>query len=576
MKKSHMQEETCIIKFKIHGVQREEQYTRFKEALEKSQGVSQVDINREKDLVRVIASQSYEEVSAREQALACGLSISSFGIQRIGGEVAHVSDVSLNNDDSDIIDTRNTHNEPRVIDLRIHGMTCRSCEVLIERKWKKLDGIHDVSVDAAKGTARVTYRGQRPDPGMLHSAIVEHGYQLIGHGQGKAKHRAPVKKKNTRPSVFRLVGIFIVVLFLGDLVSKLGLIKSPTALGESVTLGAALVLGLVAATSSCLAVSGGVLLSTVAQFQKYHPNAALGARMFPVMTFVIGRLIAYGVLGGVIGLIGKSLSPSPFFTGALTLIAALYMLFMGLDMLDLVPPSFKKFFLPRLPKKMSHTILDLEEKSHPLIPFTLGAGTFFLPCGFTQSLQLYALTTGSFMTSALILFVFALGTAPVLLMVGLASSSLKGSSGKLFYHFAGALVVVLGFWNISNASTLMGVPLPKISLPAPSQKAVQASAGGGVAAVFDGTKQIARMSVTPYGYEPSQITLRAGVPTEWIVDGTQAGGCGSVLVSRELGIQKLLNVGDNTFEFTPKAPGKISFMCSMGMIRGEFNVVPNS
>ena len=44
----------------------------------------------------------------------------------------------------------------------------------------------------------------------------------------------------------------------------------------------------------------------------------------------------------------------------------------------------------------------------------------------------------------------------------------------------------------------------------------------------------------------------------------------------EHGIQKLLEAGDNVFEFTPKTPGKISFMCSMGMIRGEFTVIPNS
>lgn len=548
---SHIQDELTIIKFTVHGVKSDEQYATLQENLQKSDGVVQVDINKEKGIIRIVASRLYEESSVREQLVVLGFSLSSFSLQKTGGD------------------------EPRVIDLRIHGMTCRSCEVLIERKWKKMDGIHDVSVDAARGTARVTYRGQQPDHMMLQSAIAEHGYQILKQGGGRIKQQILKKQKSRRPSVFRLIGIFIVVLFLGDLVSKLGLLKSPTALGESVTLGAALVLGLVAATSSCLAVSGGVLLSTVAQFQKYNPNAALGARMFPVVTFIIGRLVAYGVLGGVIGLIGKSLSPSPFFTGALTLIAALYMLFMGLDMLDLVPPSIKRIFLPRLPKKMSHAILDLEEKSHPLIPFALGAGTFFLPCGFTQSLQLYALTTGSFVTSALILFVFALGTAPALLMVGLASSSLKGSTGKLFYHFAGALVVVLGFWNISNASSLMGFSLPKISLPASSQKVARASVGS-AAAVFDGKKQTIRMSVTPYGYEPSEITLRAGVPTEWIVDGTQAGGCGSVLVSRELGIQKLLNTGDNILEFTPKAPGKISFMCSMGMIRGEFTVIPNS
>jgi sulfite exporter TauE/SafE/copper chaperone CopZ len=540
--------ETYIIKFTVHGAQQNEQFIALEQVLN-GDDVAQIDINTQKNLVRIISHKPYEEAAVREHVITLGLSLSDFSLKKV--------------DD-----------ESRIIDLRIHGMTCRSCEVLIERSWKKIDGIHHVSVDATKGTARVHYRGAVPDVSSLQSVIRDHGYQVLtGKGRGKIKQQ--VKKQTLqRPSVFRIIGVFAVVLLLGSIASKLGLIKSPTALGSSVTLGAAFILGLFAATSSCLAVSGGVLLSSVAQFQKYHPNATLGTRMFPVIIFVAGRILAYGALGGIIGLIGKSLSPSPFFTGFLTLIAALYMLFMGLDMLNLAPAWIKRIFLPRLPKKISHAILDLEEKSHPLVPFALGAGTFFLPCGFTQSLQLYALTTGSFVASAFVLGVFALGTAPALLMVGLASSSLKGSSHALFYHFAGALVVVLGFWNISNASTLMGFPLPQFALPSRSA-ALQAQAGS-VSAIFDGKKQIARMAVTPYGYEPSRITLRSGVPTEWIVDGTRAGGCGSVLVSRELGIQKLLDTGDNTFEFTPRAPGKISFMCSMGMLRGEFTVLPNS
>jgi len=352
-----MQEETYNIKFTIHGIQHDEQYAILEQALQ-GDGVMQIDINKQKHLVRVITHQLYEEAAIREQLIALGFSIADFSFKKIG-------------------------DEQQIMDLRINGMTCRSCEVLIERSWKKIDGVHDVSVDATKGTARVHYRGQRPENHILQSVIADHGYQIMT-GQGKEKVRHQTKKqKSQRPSIFRMIGLFAIVLLLGSIASKLGFIKSATALGDSVTLGAAFVLGLVAATSSCLAVSGGVLLSSVAQFQKYHPKATLGMRMVPVTLFVGGRVIAYGVLGGVIGLIGKSLSPSPFFTGLLTLLAALYMLFMGLDMLNLVPGWMKRIFLPRLPKKLSHAILDLEEKSHPLVPFALGAGTFFLPCGFT-------------------------------------------------------------------------------------------------------------------------------------------------------------------------------------------------
>ena len=91
-----------------------------------------------------------------------------------------------------------------------------------------------------------------------------------------------------------------------------------------------------------------------------------------------------------------------------------------------------------------------------------GGATFFFPCGFTQALQVYALTTGSFFGSAAILAGFAIGTAPALLALGWASSSLKGKFGKLFFQFSGALVIVLGLWNMQNGLTLAGYP---ISLP---------------------------------------------------------------------------------------------------------------
>ncbi|MBP6911491.1 sulfite exporter TauE/SafE family protein [Patescibacteria group bacterium] len=47
----------------------------------------------------------------------------------------------------------------------------------------------------------------------------------------------------------------------------------------------------------------------------------------------------------------------------------------------------------------------------------MGIGTFFLPCGFTQSMQVYTLSTGSFLAGGLTMLSFALGTLPMLLLL---------------------------------------------------------------------------------------------------------------------------------------------------------------
>ena len=357
---------------------------------------------------------------------------------------------------------------------------------------------------------------------------------------------------------------------LGLILSNLGLFQTSFTPGAAMSFGAIFVVGLIAASSSCIAVTGGLLLSSAARFNERYASATRAQKIRPVLIFVLGRIASYAVLGGLLGVVGSALSPSPAVTAVITIVAALYMLIMGLDMLGLAPVWLKRF-LPRLPKSLSHRVLDADDKSHPAMPFFLGAGTFFLPCGFTQALQLYALTTGSFAVGATSLLAFALGTAPALIGLGVASASLKGKTGKFFFQFSGALVVVLGLWNIQNGLAIAGYSGPDQTdnLPGPA-----AAADPGV--VIKNGVQVVKMKVNSYGYSPERFTIQAGVPVRWEVDGTQAGGCAGVIISRQLGIQKLLESGINVFEFTPDKPGEIKFSCSMGMYRGSFTVVPQS
>ena len=55
--------------------------------------------------------------------------------------------------------------------------------------------------------------------------------------------------------------------------------------------------------------------------------------MKPVFLFVAGRTLSYGLLGGLIGILGKTVGFSPFMTGIITVLAALYMVIMGFEML---------------------------------------------------------------------------------------------------------------------------------------------------------------------------------------------------------------------------------------------------
>ena len=81
------------------------------------------------------------------------------------------------------------------------------------------------------------------------------------------------------------------------------------------------------------------------------------------------------------------------------------------------------------------------------------------------------------------------------------------------------------------------------------------------------------MKVTTSGYVPSNLTIKAGVPVKWMIDGSQAYGCTSQLVIPDLNITKSLSAGINEVDFTAPNAGQLAFSCSMGMVRGSFTVL---
>jgi sulfite exporter TauE/SafE len=103
----------------------------------------------------------------------------------------------------------------------------------------------------------------------------------------------------------------------------------------------------------------------------------------------------------------------------------------------------------------------VKKLNHTLTPVLLGIVTFFLPCGFTQSMQLYTLTTGSFLTGGLTMLVFALGTLPMLALLSFSSLSIqdKAKSGA-FFKTAGLVVIFFAVFNLINSLVIIGLIPP--------------------------------------------------------------------------------------------------------------------
>jgi len=330
--------------------------------------------------------------------------------------------------------------------------------------------------------------------------------------------------------------------------------------------GVVVLIGLVAGFSTCMALAGGLSLGLSAKFVGSHPTATAKEKFRPHLFFVSGRILAYAFLGGVLGLLGMVIKLSALTNSILTFLVALVMLVMGLQLINIFPRLSN--FKVTLPKSIGRALglgQKIREYSHTKA-MTLGALTFFLPCGFTQAMQLYAISTGSFWSGFVVMGLFALGTAPGLLSVGGLTSLVHGSFKEKFFKVAGLALILFSLFNLNNAYTLANLS----SITATPQKQDKTINDPNV--VMENGVQVVRMVEGNRGYSPNRFSIKKGVPVKWVIDAQAPYSCASSLVLQKLGIEKTLEAGENIIEFTPQEVGKLSFSCSMGMYSGVFNV----
>lgn len=332
--------------------------------------------------------------------------------------------------------------QSKTYEFHVHGMHCASCVMLIEDTLNEQKDISSVSASLAR--KKVTITGNLGDDhvaiaNQLSEHIVSHGYRLSLE-QEKAV-------RNWKEFTYALpLAILFIIGFI--LLQKTGMVNLISTNG--VNYGTAFFIGVIASLSTCLAVVGGLVLSVFSSYAK------AGKNWKPQLMFHIGRLGGFFVLGGVIGAIGSTVKFGLTGNALLSLIVAIIMFVLGLNLLEIF--QFTKKLQPTLPKFLSRKSIAMSKATNVLSPLLLGIVTFFLPCGFTQSMQFYTLTTGSFAQGGLTMFVYALGTLPVLALLSFGSFSISQKSWKgVFYKTAGLAVISLALLNILNSLVLFGV-----------------------------------------------------------------------------------------------------------------------
>ena len=430
--------------------------------------------------------------------------------------------------------------------LNITGMTCAGCEVRIEKKLNAINGVSKARADYANGKVNVSYDESEVKKATLVQTITELGYTV--------ENRPTAVKPKDKVNIFQLAVIAIILLGLSVLLARSGALDFfnyfPEAT-EGMGYVAVFVIGLLTSVH-CIGMCGGISLSQCVG----AGGTNTVERIRPSLLYNLGRLTSYTVIGGIVGALGSLVSLSGVMRGAVALFAGVFMIIMGLNMLNLFP-WLRRFSL-RLPKFITG---NMQGKSNS--PLYIGILNGFMPCGPLQAMQLYALSTGSPIQGAISMFLFALGTSPLMFGFGAVSSLLSKKFTAKMVMVSAALVIVLGLGMFNTGLSMAGF------LGIGSEMSGTADYEP---VIVDGY-QIVKIEVTPRAFAP--ITVKKDIPVRFNLYAVarNINGCNNAIIIPKFDIHLPITPGDNIVEFTPTETGVIPYSCWMNMIRSSITVV---
>jgi copper ion binding protein len=447
--------------------------------------------------------------------------------------------------------------------LDIEGMTCAGCEMRIENRLKKMDGISEVKARYTDSTIKVTYDPKFITNQRIIEIIEKLDYKVKNKPESANTANGAAAKSNDKMPVNQLIGIGIILL-AGYLIIKntIGFNFIPN-VTQNMGYGILFVIGLITSLH-CVAMCGGINLSQCVSYKFSEKETGKIAKLKPSFMYNAGRVLSYTIIGGIVGALGSVFSFSGTARGIIVILSGVFMVIMGLNMLNIFP--WLKKFNPRMPKIFGSKIHNDNGKHGP---FYVGLLNGLMPCGPLQAMQIYALGTGSFFAGAASMFIFSLGTVPLMFGFGAISSFLSSKFTHKMLKVSAVLVTLLGVVMLNRGFALSGFSLTGVV----TAKASNSSSA--IVAKINGNAQVVTTKLQANSYTP--FTVQKGIPVKWTIQ-AEAGtinGCNGTVTIPSLGISKTLQPGDNEIDFTPASEGNIVYTCSMGMISSSITVVPD-
>lgn len=419
----------------------------------------------------------------------------------------------------------------KTIYVKIDGMHCSHCETTIRASLLKIKNIK--SVEFEKNIAVINYTGEIEKYEIIRN-VIKSGY--VTKDEYISEDKENLKTDIELKEFIFILSIIVIVSFLIYRIFNFNIFNFIPTIDTNITLGMLLITGFFTSLH-CISMCGSLnLVATVDKSKSIKK---------PIL-YNLGRLISYTFIGGLVGLLGSLLSINDMVSGIIIAIAGVMMFIMSLNMLGVIHIKSVKLFNFKRGSKS---------------PFLIGLLNGFMPCGPMQAMQVYALSTGSFFLGALSMFLFCLGTIPLMFVSSLVFNIVKGEKKIVLNKIAAVLIFILSLSMFIRGLSYLNINLSFIN----TDNYVEAK-------MVDG-KQVIEFDLTYDNYQ--NMIVHKGIPVEVIihVDKKYLTGCNNELKIKEYGINKKLEIGENIVEFTPDDIGEFTYSCWMNMITNKIKVI---
>lgn len=327
----------------------------------------------------------------------------------------------------------------------IKWMHCISCEMIIENEFKEIEWLRVISITHKTWKIELEHEDDYAIE-KIRSILEKNNYSL--HESRDEKVVGSKIEKNKIEDYIIIILLFLIFGAIYYLFSNSDLVGYFWTSWTDVSVLSAFLIGIWASISTCFAMLSWIVVWF--SIWKDGETKSFSKKLKTQLSFHIWRIISFVLLGWLLWWLWSFLQISPKINWIITIFISILIIYIWLNMLNILP-SVSKLWL-HLPKRFSKNI-----NNNNSWPFVIWVFTFIIPCWLTQAMQAASVASWNFLSWAMIMWAFAFGTLPVLLLLWVMSSYSGNKKYGVLKKIIWVLIIFFSIIWISNSVNLIWI-----------------------------------------------------------------------------------------------------------------------